>query len=80
MNLSFVTIVQFVGVACFWGLLEFSLPGEEACFCGVLRHVELVGIDESALLNTHLTTLDPSPVINSLVALFLANVCVSNGV
>jgi len=77
-NLSFVTIVQFVfvGVTSFWELLDLSLP-EEACFCGVLKHVELVGTDESALLNKHFTTLDPLP-INSLLAEFLATASVSD--
>lgn len=65
MNLSFVTIVQFVGVTSFWGLLDLPLT-EEACFCGVIRHVELVGSDESV-------NLDTSPDIDLLDEEFLAN-------
>lgn len=72
MNLSFVTIVQFVGVTSFWGLLDLPLT-EEACFCGVIRHVELLVSDESA-------TLDTSPVIGLLADEFFANVSVSDGV
>lgn len=72
MNLSFVTIVQFVGVTSFWGLLDLPLT-EEACFCGVIRHVELITVsDESA-------TLDTSPVIDLLADEFFANVSVSDG-